>query len=57
MDFDKCQPRGGDGWKTRNLQRLQRSLHKELRQLAVFHWQERDWLFLESGYAAGSAPG
>ena len=52
VDFDKCERRGGDDWKARNLARLKRSLLKENHRLAL-HWQEADdWPALLNGYDA-----
>lgn len=52
VDFDKCERRGGNDWKTRNLARLKRSLLKEHNQQAL-HWQEaEDWPALLNGYDA-----
>ncbi len=57
VDFDKCDRRRGDDWKVLNLQRLQRSLRKELGRLPDFHWQENDWAALQAGYdSADVAP-
>ena len=52
VDFDKCDQRAGDAWKTHNLQRLQRSLRKERGRLATFHWQDGDWADLQAGYGS-----
>lgn len=52
VDFDKCERRGGDDWKTRNLARLRRSLLKEHKRQAL-PWQEaEDWPVLLNGYDA-----
>ncbi len=51
VDFDKCGFRGGDEWKPRNLERLLRSLRKELRIDPAFRWSERDWPHFLAGYA------
>lgn len=50
VDFDKCTFRAGDDWKQTNLNRLLRSLRKELRLDAGFGWCEGDWAHLMSGY-------
>ena len=56
VDFDKCETRCGEAWKALNLQRLQRSLRKELGRLPGFHWQDSDWAHLQAGYGpAGEA--
>lgn len=52
VDFDKCERRPGDAWKTDNLNRLLRSLRKEARREPAFHWHEEDWTLLMSAYAA-----
>ncbi len=55
VDFDKCGFRSGDDWKAANLERLLRSLRKELRLDAGFRWQETDWAPLLQGYH-GTSP-
>lgn len=50
VDFDKCGFRSGSGWKQQNLDRLQRSLRKELLLDPQFHWNESDWAALLQGY-------
>jgi 3-deoxy-D-manno-octulosonic-acid transferase len=52
VDFDKCDIRSGSEWKQANLDRLKRSLRKELERLPQFHWGETDWAPLEAGYAS-----
>lgn len=48
IDFDRCDFRVGDKWKTRNVARFLRSLVKEKNKHAGFHWQQSDWnAFLE----------
>ncbi len=48
IDFDRCDFRAGDKWKTRNVARFLRSLVKEKNKHAGFHWQQSDWnAFLE----------
>ncbi len=49
IDFDKCYQSKGDSWKAGNLQRLLRSLHKELKKCGIL-WQESHWAYLEQGY-------
>lgn len=56
VDFDKCEVRSGQDWKTHNLQRLQRSLRKEQQRLTGFHWSEDQWPALLGGYAGTSTP-
>lgn len=50
VDFDKCGFRAGEKWKRQNLDRLLRSLRKELRLDPGFRWSERDWSHLLAGY-------
>ncbi len=54
VDFDKCAVRCGDDWKQANLDRLQRSLRKELRLDASFAWREEEWQYLIAGYGTGA---
>ena len=51
VDFDKCGFRAGDTWKQANLDRLLRSLRKELRLDPGFRWSEDQWQPLLDGYA------
>ncbi|WP_340679490.1 3-deoxy-D-manno-octulosonic acid kinase [Paraglaciecola sp.] len=53
IDFDKCGQRAGETWKADNLQRLQRSLYKELAKHPDFKWQTQDWLLCLEGYEQG----
>lgn len=53
IDFDKCEVRSPGAWQQANLERLRRSLRKELARLASWHWQDTDWPPLLAGYAAG----
>lgn len=50
IDFDRCRLRRPGAWRQKNLERLQRSLHKELRLGTISHWQEQDWQALMLGY-------
>lgn len=50
VDFDKCGFRAGEKWKSGNLERLLRSLRKELRLDAATHWSEADWKPFMAGY-------
>lgn len=50
IDFDKSRQRADGVWKQANLQRLLRSLRKELRLNPALHWQESDWQALLAGY-------
>ncbi len=52
VDFDKCDRRAGDGWKTANLERLLRSLRKEAGRVTPYHWDETDWAHLTQAYHA-----
>lgn len=54
IDFDRCRIRQGNGWKQDNLDRLLRSLHKELQRTQPFHWQPDDWPHLLQGYQNAS---
>lgn len=57
VDFDKCDVRSGTEWKQANLNRLKRSLRKELERLPQFHWSETtDWAVLEAAYASDLPP-
>ena len=53
IDFDKCEQRAGETWKEDNLNRLQRSLEKELAKNSEFKWQAQDWLLCLEGYQQG----
>jgi hypothetical protein len=53
VDFDKCGFRPGDDWKAGNLDRLLRSLRKELRLDPGFHWDDTRWPIFLAAYAAG----
>lgn len=51
IDFDRCEFREqADAWRQDNLQRLRRSFLKEKNKYTEFHWQEREWELLLSGY-------
>lgn len=50
IDFDKCAIKQGQKWKQDNLNRLLRSLKKEFRKAAHYHFTEQDWLSLVKGY-------
>ena len=56
VDFDKCEFRPGEGWKQHNLDRLLRSLRKELRLDPGFRWSEKDWRYFIAGYQADPVP-
>ena len=55
VDFDKCRFRADDKWKQHNLERLLRSLRKELRLNPGFRWRESDWAGFLAGYRATPA--
>lgn len=52
VDFDKCEVRRGDDWKQANLDRLLRSLRKEVGRVKPYHWNEGEWPMLMSGYVS-----
>lgn len=52
IDFDKCAIRQAGDWQQQNLQRLHRSLEKELRLHPGFHWQNEYWQRVLLGYNA-----
>lgn len=49
IDFDKCYQSKGDKWKQSNLERLRRSLRKEVQRFSIL-WNENEWNWLYSGY-------
>jgi 3-deoxy-D-manno-octulosonic-acid transferase len=56
IDFDRCRRRPGNAWKTRNLQRLQRSLRKlSARHPPCGPDAQAGWPWLLEGYRAGGA--
>jgi Lipopolysaccharide kinase (Kdo/WaaP) family len=57
VDFDKCGFRPGDSWKVDNLERLRRSLRKELRLDPDFRWDETQWADFLTGYLDVGATG
>lgn len=50
IDFDKCGRKSGDHWKSDNLNRLNRSLLKELDKYTEYHFTPEDWTSLQNGY-------
>ena len=50
IDFDKCEIRKGQSWKTSNISRLKRSFEKE-QNLGNIHWKKTDWNALISAYS------
>jgi 3-deoxy-D-manno-octulosonic acid kinase len=50
IDFDKCRVQNGEYWKSKNLQRLLRSLRKEKSKNPRFHWHEGEWQYFIEGY-------
>ena len=55
VDFDKCGLRTDGDWKSRNLDRLLRSLRKEAGRVSPYHWSEADWGPLMAGYQTSPA--
>lgn len=53
IDFDKCDVRAPGKWQQGMLDRLLRSLRKELVCNVPFFWQESDWQDVMAGYQAG----
>lgn len=54
IDFDKCGLRADGRWKREMLERLRRSLRKEVGLVSRFYWQEADWAYVMQGYKDGS---
>ena len=54
LDFDKGSIRPDGGWKTAQLERLERSLGKWRRQAGTFHFSQPDWETLVAGYKTGN---
>ncbi len=54
VDFDRGAVRAPGPWQDANLQRLRRSLRKESRRMARWHWAEADWDALCAGYAGAT---
>jgi len=52
IDFDRGEVRTSNqtSWQQGNMERLQRSFLKELKQLPTFHWQMENWQLLLEGY-------
>lgn len=50
IDFDKCDYRPEQSWKSENLERLLRSFNKEKQKQASFHFEQKDWQLLLDGY-------
>ena len=53
IDFDKSEQRAAGSWQQQNLARLRRSLDKFCRQQAAFHFDERLWQAILTGYNEG----
>jgi 3-deoxy-D-manno-octulosonic acid kinase len=51
IDFDKCSVKSSTSYKTANLTRLKRSLHKEYSRQPRFYFSEVNWQSLLVGYA------
>ena len=49
IDFDKCYQSKGDKWKQGNLDRLYRSLRKEVQRFSIM-WDESEWNWLYNSY-------
>ncbi|TYG34373.1 3-deoxy-D-manno-octulosonic acid kinase [Lonepinella koalarum] len=49
LDFDKCGEKSGDFWKQGNLERLQRSFHKEIERMKI-QFSTQNWQDLLTGY-------
>ncbi|ELR64001.1 3-deoxy-D-manno-octulosonic acid kinase [Photobacterium marinum] len=52
IDFDKCYQSKKEDWKQKNLDRLLRSLRKEVKRFSIL-WNESDWDRLVKGYMQG----
>jgi 3-deoxy-D-manno-octulosonic acid kinase len=52
IDFDKCARRSRGAWPKHNLDRLERSFHKEKTNVPKLCWSELDWGALLEGYHA-----
>lgn len=50
LDFDKCEVRKGNHWKAGNIERLKRSLNKQVGRCANYYYQASDWEALTEGY-------
>lgn len=50
LDFDKCEWKQGEHWKTANLARFKRSIKKQLSKHASYHFTEANWQACLSGY-------
>jgi 3-deoxy-D-manno-octulosonic acid kinase len=50
LDFDKCSIKPDDGWKMANLARFQRSLIKQSKKDANYHFHADDWSEILKGY-------
>ena len=50
IDFDQCSFREGEGWKTKNLSRLKRSLEKFKAKQDRFNFEDSNWHDLMAGY-------
>lgn len=51
LDFDKCEFQKGNHWKASNLERLERSLNKQVAKCAKYYYEPGDWEALKEGYA------
>lgn len=50
IDFDKCEKRDGNNWKQSNVDRLHRSLNKQLTIHEGYCFKDKDWDSINSGY-------
>lgn len=50
LDFDKCDLRKGNEWKTANIKRLQRSLLKQTKRHEKYCYHQNNWEALITGY-------
>lgn len=50
LDFDKCEVRQGNHWKAGNIERLKRSLNKQVGRYASYYYKASDWDALTEGY-------
>lgn len=51
IDFDKCEVQKGNHWKASNIERLQRSLNKQVARCVQYCYQPGDWEALIKAYA------
>ncbi|MBF7073368.1 3-deoxy-D-manno-octulosonic acid kinase [Glaciecola sp. MH2013] len=56
LDFDSCKIRKGEAWKRENLARFKRSLDKQAKKHPEYHFEEKNWRWLEQGYTLSVIP-